>query len=101
MDNNGINFSLERINDILLTLSSNIDNLKLETSPEKATYCLFKYIKKILELDDNTRKNVLQEWKYGREFEYTYKEHCNNKQMNYNLTWEESFTTTLILFIFH
>ena len=96
MDNNYQNFNITRMYDILNQLTINIDNLDLSITYKHATNLLFADIKKILELDNEIRYHVVKDWKYGNAFELTYDHHMHNNQLYYTMTWEESFTSTLI-----
>jgi hypothetical protein len=89
-------------NNTLNNLTTNIETfVNLDTTPENATTILFPDIKKLLDLSPEMRKQILSKWKYYNEFLLTIDEHSNNEQCNRLVTWEQSFTTTLLLFIFH
>ena len=91
MDNNTIN-----------NLTTNLETfVNLDTTPENATNILFPDIKKLLDLTPEMRKQLLSKWKYYNEFLLTIDEHSNRQQSNRLVTWEQSFVTTLLLFIFH
>ena len=91
MDNNTIN-----------NLTTNLETfVYLDTTPEHATTILFPDIQKLLDLSPEMRKQLLSKWKYYNDFLLTIDEHSNNHQTNKLVTWEQSFVTTLLLFIFH
>lgn len=89
-------------NNTLSNLTTNLESLvNLEISPENATNILFPDIKKLLDLNPDMRKQLLSKWKYYNEFLLTIDEHSNEQQCNRIVPWEQSFITTLLLFIFH
>jgi hypothetical protein len=89
-------------NNTISNLTTNIERfVNLDTTPENATTILFPDIKKILDLIPEMRKQHLSKWKYYNEFLLTLEEHINSQQANRLVTWEQSFVTTLLLFIFH
>lgn len=89
-------------NNTLSNLSRNLELcLNSDTTTENATHVLFPDIKKLLDLSPEMKKQLLSKWKYYNEFLLTLDEHSNNQQCNRLVTWEQSFTMTLLLFIFH
>ena len=91
-------------NNTLITLTNNINTeqfINLNTTPENAKNILYPDIKLLLDLSPEMRKQCLSKWKYYNEFLLTIEAHNNNQQSNRLVTWEESFTMTLLLFIFH
>jgi len=91
-------------NNTLSNLTRNLElflHLDLNTTEENATNVLFPDIQKLLDLSPEMRKQLLSKWKYYNEFLLTIDEHSNNQQSNRLLTWEQSFTMTFLLFIFH
>ena len=77
-------------NNTISNLTTNIERfVNLDTTPENATSILFPDIQKILDLSPEMRKQHLSKWKYY------------SQQANRLVTWEQSFVTTLLLFIFH
>ena len=88
-------------NNTLNNLTNNLVELNLETTPENAAIILYPDIKKLLDLSPEMRKQLLSKWKYYNEFLLTIDEHSNNQQSNKDVTWEQSFVTTLLLYIFH
>ena len=89
-------------NNTLSNLTRNIELfIDLDTTAENATHVLFPDIKKLLDLSPEMKKQLLSKWKYYNEFLRTLDEHSNNQQCNRIGTWEQSFTMTLLLFIYH
>ena len=89
-------------NNTLNNLTSNLLTfVNLDTTAENATNVLFPDIQKLLDLSPEMRKQLLSKWKYYNEFLLTIDEHSNRQQSNRLLTWEQSFTMTLLSFIFH
>ena len=91
-------------NNTLSNLTRNLElflHLDLNTTEENATNVLFPDIQKLLDLSPEMRKQLLSKWKYYNEFLLTIEEHSNNQQSNRLLTWDQSFTMTFLLFIFH
>ena len=89
-------------NNTLSNLTTNLETfVNLDTTPENATNILFPDIQKLLDLSPEMRKQLLSKWKYYNEFLLTIEEHSNTQQANRLVTWEQSFTMTLLLFIFH
>ena len=88
-------------NNTLNNLTNNLVELNLETTPENAAIILYPDIKKLLDLNPEMQKQLLSKWKYYNEFLLTIDEHSNNQQYNKDVTWEQSFVTTLLLYIFH
>jgi len=83
-------------------LNSEITNLaNLTITPEQSKQFLYPYLKKIINLSYEEKFHIFKEWKYGNELELTIKNHQNNKQTNINVSWEESFCMTFLLFIYH
>ena len=89
-------------NNTLSNLANKIDTfIDLNTTPENATNVLFSDIKKILDLTPEMRKQLVSKWKYYNDLELTISSHNNNQQANSLVSWEQSFTMTLLLTIFH
>jgi len=83
-------------------LNSKIAELEeLNITPKQVKEDLYPYIEEIMKLDNETQSNIIKEWKYGNDFELTIKNHVNNQQLNHNVSWEESFCMTFLLFIYH
>ena len=90
-------------NNTLNNLTTNLDTfVNLDTTAENATTILFPDIQKLLDLSPEMRKQLLSKWKYYNAFLLTIDEHSNTQQQSNRLvTWEQSFTTNFLLFIFH
>ena len=89
-------------NNTLNNLTINIDSfLYLNRTESNATTILYPDIKKLLDLTPEMRKQLLSKWKYYNEFLVTIDDHSNNQQFIKDIPWEQSFTMTLLLLIFH
>jgi hypothetical protein len=100
-DENDENFNITMDNNTLNNLTANLESelfINLNTTPELAETILFPDIRKLLYLSIKMRKQLLSKWKYYNEFLLTIDEHSNNQQTNSRLSWEQSFTMTLLLF---
>jgi hypothetical protein len=103
-DENDENFNITIDNNTLNNLTANLESeifANLSITPEIAEAILFPDIRKLLYLSIKMRKQLLSKWKYYNEFLLTIDEHSNNQQSNNLLSWEQSFTMTLLLFIHH
>ena len=93
--NNPYSDSYEKFNSEI----TNLANLDVTTTQAKDF--LYPYIEKIINLSEEEKFHIFKEWKYGNELELTLKNHSNNEQCNYNVSWEESLCMTFLLFIHH
>jgi hypothetical protein len=101
-DENDENLDCKMDNNTLNNLTANLELeefANLSTTPEIAESILFPDIRKLLYLSTKMRKQLLSKWKYYNEFLLTIDEHSNNHQTHHLLSWEQSFTMTLLLFI--
>ena len=84
------------------SLNSKIAELEhLTITPKQSKEALYPYIEKIMKLDNETQSNIIKDWKYGNDLDLTIKNHANKQQINPNISWEESFCMTFLLFIYH
>ena len=89
-------------NNTLINLTNNLEIfINFDTTTDTATNILFPDIRKLLDLTPEMRKQLLSKWKYYNELILTIEQHSNNQQYNRLVTWEESFTHTLLLCIIH
>jgi hypothetical protein len=102
VEENDEHFDITMDNNTLSTLTINLESFtNLNATPEHAESILFPDIRKLLYLSIKMRKQLLSKWKYYNEFLQTMDEHSNNQQSNRLLSWEQSFTMTLLLYIHH
>ena len=102
LDENDENLELIMDNNTLQNLTSKLESQlfsNLSTTPEIAETILFPDIRKLLYLNTKMRKQLLSKWKYYNEFLLTIDEHSNNQQTNSLVSWEQSFTMTLLVYI--
>ena len=91
-------------NNTISRLTNNIESeifVNLNTTPENAENILFPDIRKLLYLSIEMRRQLLSKWKYYNEFLLTIDQHTNNYQIYHRVTWEQSFTMTLLFNIYH
>lgn len=102
LEENDENLELIMDNNTLQNLTSKLESQlfsNLSTTPEIAETILFPDIRKLLYLNTKMRKQLLSKWKYYNEFLLTIDEHSNNQQTNSLVSWEQSFTMTLLVYI--
>ena len=92
--NNPFSDEFEKLNSEI----TNLANLNITTTQAKEF--LYPYLEQIINLSYEEKFHIFKEWKYGNELELTIKNHSNNEQCNHNVSWEESFCMTFLLF-FH
>jgi hypothetical protein len=96
MDNNTVNNVTNNI-DTLLFINQN----SLSEIIHEALHLVFPDLKKLLDLTPEMRKQLLSKWKYYEKFIFTIEQHSNNQQLYPLVSWEESFTSTLLLSIYN
>jgi len=100
VNNENLNITID--NNTINNLTENIQRFaNINIIPENAETLLFPDIRKLLYLSIKMRKQLLSKWKYYNEFLLTIDEHSNNQQTNRLLSWEQSFTMTLLLYIYN
>jgi hypothetical protein len=51
--------------------------------------------------NNREKANLMLDWKYKSDFEYTEKTHLNEKKMFELMSWEHSFAVTLLFAYYH
>ena len=93
--NNPFSVEFDKLNSEI----TNLANLNITTTQAKEI--LYPYLEQIINLSDEEKFHILKEWKYGNDLDLTIKNHSNNEQCNHNVSWEESFCMTFLLFVHH